>query len=152
MRREYCIFEEIKKCTDCGQCDICDLNSSKKCNNCGKCLEMEGIDTKAIKIASVIEDEGDAQILQSLDNSYIDEDLELDEALDEENEDGEDTIEIDDEYTSETNVINDDFGYDDEELEYIDDIDGLTDIFDDEKKLREVTEEVFPGFYRVRKI
>lgn len=152
MRKEYCIFEEIKKCNNCGQCDICDLNSNKKCNNCGKCLEMEGIDTKAIKIASVIEDEGDSQILQSLDLSYIDEDLELDETLDDECEDGEDTVEINDEYTTEIDVTNDNFGYDDEELEYIDDIDGLTDILDDEKKLREVTEEVFPGFYRVRKI
>lgn len=147
MRKEYCIFDDTKKCNDCGQCDICDLNSNKKCNNCGKCLEMEGIDTKAIKIASVIEDENDGVILQSLDYSDINNDLELDGDIDKD----EDIIEKgSDDFREEINE--DDFSYNDEDLEYIDDVDGLKDILDDEEKLREVTEEVFPGFYRVRKI
>lgn len=154
MRKEYCIFDDTKKCSDCGQCDICDLNSSKKCNNCGKCLEMEGIDTKAVKIASVIEDEEDAKVLQSIDYSYVEEDLELDDSLDEIDEqlyDDQEDFVIEDDYTAKAEDYNDEFGYDDEELEYIDDIDGLNEIFDDETKLREVTEEVFPGFYRIRK-
>lgn len=155
MRKEYCIFEEAKKCNDCGQCDICDLNSSKKCNNCGKCLEMEGIDTKAVKIASVIEDEKDAEILQSVAYSEIEEDLELDEEeavedeLDYEEEEESSLDEIDSQYFDD---IEDEFGIKDDELEYIDDVDGLNEILEDEDRLKELTEEVYPGVYRIRKI
>jgi hypothetical protein len=28
-----------RKCIDCGDCEVCDLDSSKKCDNCGKCIE-----------------------------------------------------------------------------------------------------------------
>jgi len=153
MKREYCIFDDTKKCNDCGQCDVCDLNPNKKCNNCAKCLEMEGIDTKAIKIASVIEDEKDSEALQSLDYSHIDAELEQDEAMEEGMIDDEYTLEDDTETAaSDYNYEEDEFAYDDEELEYIDDVDGLTEIFNDEERLKEVTEEVFPGFYRIRKI
>lgn len=153
MKREYCIFDDTKKCNDCGQCDICDLNPNKKCNNCAKCLEMEGIDTKAIKIASVIEDEKDSESLQSLDYSHIDAELEQDDAMEEGIIDDEYTLENDAETTaSDYNYEEDKFAYDNEELEYIDDVDGLTEIFNDEERLKEVTEEVFPGFYRIRKI
>lgn len=147
MRKEYCIFNDAKKCDDCGQCDICDLNSNKKCNNCGKCLEMEGIDTKAVKIASVIEDEDDAKVLQTIDSEYINEDLDLDDDfIDEEEGDFDENLEarIDDEF--------DDVDYSDEDLEYIDDVDGLSEILEDQEQLAELTEEVFPGFYRIRKI
>ncbi len=50
---KFCIFESEKICSDCGECYRCDLNSTKKCNNCGKCLELEGYDTKAIKIDEI---------------------------------------------------------------------------------------------------
>ena len=33
--------------------DYCDIFENKICDNCGKCLEMEGIDTKAIKIEDI---------------------------------------------------------------------------------------------------
>lgn len=29
--------------------DYCDIYENKICDNCGKCLQMNGIDTKAIK-------------------------------------------------------------------------------------------------------
>lgn len=28
-----------RKCIDCGECEVCDLDSSKKCENCGKCID-----------------------------------------------------------------------------------------------------------------
>lgn len=31
-----------RKCINCGECEVCDVDSSKKCNNCGKCID--GID------------------------------------------------------------------------------------------------------------
>lgn len=33
--------------------DYCDIYENKICDNCGKCLEIEGIDTKAIKIEDI---------------------------------------------------------------------------------------------------
>ncbi|EPS47941.1 putative zinc finger domain-containing protein-containing protein, partial [Clostridium botulinum CFSAN002369] len=56
MNRETCIFNYTKKCTDCGECEICDLDQNKKCDNCGECLQREGIDTQAIKIDEIKED------------------------------------------------------------------------------------------------
>ncbi len=29
MNRETCIFNYTKKCTDCGECEICDLDQNK---------------------------------------------------------------------------------------------------------------------------
>lgn len=31
------LYERI--CINCGECEICDLNSKKRCNNCGKCID-----------------------------------------------------------------------------------------------------------------
>jgi len=56
-----CIFDSKKICSDCGECYICDLNSNKKCNNCGKCLELEGYDTKAIKIDEIANNDFDEE-------------------------------------------------------------------------------------------
>lgn len=59
-----CIFNSKKLCNDCGDCDTCDLNPKKKCNNCGKCLEMEGYDTKAIKIEEIYEKDQEAEDIE----------------------------------------------------------------------------------------
>jgi hypothetical protein len=56
---KLCVFDLKKICSNCGECDICDLNSNKKCNNCGKCLELEGYDTKAIKIDEIANNDFD---------------------------------------------------------------------------------------------
>ena len=34
-----CIMNELKECTHCGQCDVCDLDPNKICDNCCKCIE-----------------------------------------------------------------------------------------------------------------
>ncbi len=41
MKREICILDERKKCTDCGECDRCDIHPDEKCTNCGKCIEPD---------------------------------------------------------------------------------------------------------------
>lgn len=58
---KLCVFESKKICTDCGECYRCDLNNNKKCNNCGKCLELEGYDTKAIKIDEIANNDFDEE-------------------------------------------------------------------------------------------
>ncbi|MBQ3118872.1 MAG: hypothetical protein IJC10_03820 [Clostridia bacterium] len=44
-----------RKCTGCGECDLCDLDKNKRCDNCGKCIETSA-ESRAIKIDDVIVD------------------------------------------------------------------------------------------------
>jgi hypothetical protein len=37
MNNECLLYD--RQCTDCGQCDICDLDSNKICDDCCKCLD-----------------------------------------------------------------------------------------------------------------
>lgn len=37
--RPCILYEDRKYCTDCGDCEMCDLDPSKKCDNCGMCLK-----------------------------------------------------------------------------------------------------------------
>jgi hypothetical protein len=119
--KKTCIFEENILCSNCGECTRCDLNENKKCNNCGKCLELEGFDARAINIEEIL-DEGDLTF------SNEEENLE------------EDTI-IDIEALSE---LNKDLDESDVKIEYIDDIDGLSEILENENSKKYIS-EVFPG-------
>ena len=49
-----CVLYE-RECIDCGECDVCDLDSDKICDNCGKCLDIR--DNAVIKIDGIILDE-----------------------------------------------------------------------------------------------
>ena len=42
-----------RECTDCGECDVCDLNPEKICDNCLKCIESSK-DYATIKISKII--------------------------------------------------------------------------------------------------
>ena len=62
MIEKHCLFNKNITCTNCGECYACDVTPNKKCNNCGKCLELEGYDTKAIRIDEITsEGEGDIE-------------------------------------------------------------------------------------------
>ncbi len=37
---KQCILYD-RPCTDCGECDRCDLDPSKICDNCCKCIEVK---------------------------------------------------------------------------------------------------------------
>jgi len=49
-----CIIED-RLCYECGECDICDLDSNKLCDNCCKCIDSD-TDYKTIDIDEIIED------------------------------------------------------------------------------------------------
>jgi len=166
MNREYCIFKEKKPCDNCGECERCDLNSNKKCNNCGKCLEKDGFDMKGIKIDEVIENEGEAKeynneaeeslnTYHSHDNHYqIQEDNLTEEGVCDETI-REDYLNDYDEYKEETKktleelYAEDDF--EDENIEYIDDVAGLNELLEDDERLSKIAYEEFPGFIRIKK-
>ncbi len=51
---KQCILYD-RPCTDCGECDRCDLDPSKICDNCCKCIEVKK-DFEEIKISRIILD------------------------------------------------------------------------------------------------
>lgn len=50
---EPCVLEE-RLCTECGECDICELNSDKICDNCCECLETTSSDYLEIQIDDIL--------------------------------------------------------------------------------------------------
>jgi len=42
-----------RECTNCGECDKCDLDPNKTCDSCGKCLETNE-KFKSVKIDKII--------------------------------------------------------------------------------------------------
>lgn len=53
MNRTHCIFED-KECTNCMECEMCDLDPKKVCDNCGKCIESDA-DYRAIDVDRVVD-------------------------------------------------------------------------------------------------
>ena len=51
MADECVLFD--RKCCDCGQCDVCDLDSGKICDDCGQCIE-EGREYRTLDIQEFI--------------------------------------------------------------------------------------------------
>lgn len=47
-----CILEPGKECTECGRCNLCDLDENKICDNCCRCLG--DADYSAVEITEII--------------------------------------------------------------------------------------------------
>ncbi|MBU3143862.1 hypothetical protein [Clostridium sp. CF012] len=157
-----CIFNDRKICDSCGECEVCELNSNKKCNNCGKCLELEGYDVKAIKIDEVFEAE---ELQEELEADFYDKhEINLPET-----EENNSVNEIDElpepeeltkfeEYDSllaaseQSNLDKDDFIPENNEVwEYIDDIEGVKDLLENEEDNSGLLHEEFPGLITLKK-
>jgi len=54
--KKECVLMD-RECTDCGECDICDIDPNKICDNCCACID-KGADYNSIEIDEIIEDEG----------------------------------------------------------------------------------------------
>lgn len=136
--KKNCVLDLNKICDNCGECDKCDLDPNKICNNCGKCLNIDGFDTRSIRIDDVIEDETEIKKIQE----ELEEEKTSDEAFE----------------VNETELLND---YDDDyvdadkkeeiDFELIDDIDGLNEILEDEEKKKKYIEETYPGMFSIKK-
>lgn len=61
MIDKKCIFEDKKNCDNCGDCEVCDLDSKKICDNCGRCLGETDFETRALKVDEIIEEEGELE-------------------------------------------------------------------------------------------
>ncbi|WP_160687017.1 hypothetical protein [Clostridium sp. C2-6-12] len=130
--------------------DYCDIYENKICDNCGKCLEMDGIDTKAIKIEEIAKSKEENEILEEEFFNDLKASLSEDE-LEEINEDNLDLKEIYNKF-GKTSDLTDEFLADEEyedafdHIEYLDEI-GLTNDVD----LEEMTEELYPGIRKLKR-
>ncbi|WP_244832915.1 hypothetical protein [Clostridium sp. BJN0001] len=128
--------------------DYCDIYENKICDNCGKCLEMNGIDTKAIKIEDIAKNKDENKILEE---EYM-EDIKADltsEELDEINEENLSNSEIYKRFMENNNLDNSDLdGYEDA----FDHIDYETDVCNiPEDEFNKMTDEVYPGVKLLKK-
>lgn len=132
--------------------DYCDIYENKICDNCGKCLEMNGIDTKAIKIEDIAKSKEENQVLEEEFLSDLKSSL-SEEELNEINEDNLDLKDIYNKYEKNLSKANDsnsenEEDYEDafEHIEYLDEI-GLS----DDLNIDEMTEEIYPGVRKLKK-
>ncbi|MDK0862768.1 hypothetical protein P5F16_03490 [Clostridium perfringens] len=117
--------------------DYCDVYNVKICDNCGDCLEMQGIDTKAIRIADIAKEvEENKKIEETLKKLAEEEQEEMEDDLEEEL-----TTETWEEYLAKQDEYEDAFDH----IEYIEDID-----LNDDLTMEEMTEEVFPGVRKLK--
>ena len=131
--------------------DYCDIFENKICDNCGKCLEMEGIDTKAIKIEDIAKNIEENAVLEEEFAHDLKSHLNEDE-LDEINKENLDLKEIYSRFGINSSSF--DENYDEEEyedaFEHIEYIEELSDLNDAD--FEDMTEEVYPGVRRFKKI
>lgn len=133
--------------------DYCDIYENKLCDNCGKCLEINGIDTKAIKIEDIAKSQEENELLEE---EFLN-DLKASLDEDELNEITEDNLDLKDIYKKFGNKTNDnnidDLNFENDEYEdafdhvvYLDEAN-----LDDNLNLDEETEEIYPGVRRLKK-
>lgn len=129
--------------------DYCDIYENKICDNCGKCLQMEGMDTKAIKIEDIAKTKEENEVLEEEFFSDLKASLSEDE-LQEIKEDNLDLKEIYNKFgkLSEFDESLNEGEYVDafEYVDYLDEI-GLSNDLD----VEEMTEELYPGIRRLKK-
>lgn len=49
---KQCVLED-RVCTNCGECDRCDLDPNKICDNCMKCVNSESAAYRAIMVDAI---------------------------------------------------------------------------------------------------
>lgn len=133
--------------------DYCDIYENKICDNCGKCLQINGIDTKAIKIEDIAKTQEENELLEEEFLNDLKASLSEDE-LHEINEDKLDLKSIYNKFAKTSNDIDvndfnlEDSAYEDafDHIEYLDEISLADDMV-----LDEMTEEVYPGVRRLKK-
>ena len=74
--KKECVLMD-RECTNCGECNICDLDPNKICDNCCACID-KAADYKSIEIDEIIEDESAAEDMQNLEDWMYEEDYIVD--------------------------------------------------------------------------
>ena len=117
--------------------DYCDIYENKICDNCGKCLEMEGYDTKAIKIEDIAKTVDENKVLEEEYMKELQAQKDAEESMDRE----ENLLDKDEELKR---------AYEEEYEDAFDHID-YDETFLNDEELEETTVEIFPGVRVLRK-
>lgn len=132
--------------------DYCDIYENKICDNCGKCLEIEGIDTKAIRIEDIAKTKEENAILEEEFLNDLKSSLDEDEIQEIEVENL-DLKSIYDKFGSVLNSQQSDY-YGEEDSEYEDAFDHVEYLDDaslfESENIDEMTEEIYPGVRRLK--
>lgn len=128
--------------------DYCDIYENKICDNCGKCLEMEGYDTKAIKIEDIAKTVEENKVLEE---EYIKElkaQKEAEKSMDKE----EDILDKDAELKKAYDIFGTEHNFNFSDDDYEDAFEHIdyNESFLNEEELDEITEEVFPGVRKLK--
>ena len=135
--------------------ETCILNPNKKCDNCAECLQREGIDTQAIRIDEIKEDKNfvDKEALKKVlkeDEEEFKFSEEFEQDLENEILQDEKLLKDYDEKFKEQGLYAIE-NIDGVQIEYIEDVDGLSELMEDESRLKKVAYEEFPGLIKIRK-
>ncbi|MGI6169128.1 MAG: hypothetical protein ACOYI4_05340 [Christensenellales bacterium] len=49
----HCVLYDDRKCTQCGECEVCDQDANKICDNCCRCIQTQD-DYKELVIDAVL--------------------------------------------------------------------------------------------------
>lgn len=52
---KQCVLYD-RLCSECGECELCDLDPNKKCDNCGRCIE-DGSDYSTVDVELINDNE-----------------------------------------------------------------------------------------------
>lgn len=128
--------------------DYCDIYENKICDNCGKCLEIDGIDTRAVKIEDIAKTEEQNELLEEEFLNDLKSSLNEDE-LDEIEQENLDLKDIYNKFGKSSNVMLTDEKHHEEDYEdafdHIEYLDSMDIDIDD------ATEEIYPGVRRLKK-
>lgn len=129
--------------------DYCDIYENKICDNCGKCLEMEGYDTKAIKIEDIAKTVDENKVLEEEYLKELQAQKDAEERMDEE----EVILDKDEELRRAYETFAEENNFDFADKEYEDAFDHIDyeENFLNEEELEEMTVEIFPGVRVLRK-
>ena len=163
MKNEICVIDENKICDDCGECSKCLLDPKKKCDSCGDCLKPEFLGTRKITISN-IEDAfvNEANINEMKKNVLVNRfvlhdvnDLRGDYNATQKEDAVEEEIskEEEDKLNKAIEEFKDDVEADENgvEVEHIEDIEGLSDLINDEENKSKYMVEEFPGLLKFDK-
>ena len=135
----------------------CDLSSSKKCDNCGQCLELEGIDTKEVRINELIVENDKKDNIKVVNDLKVAEDKinqKQEEVCEKEDDSSVEGLESDEpvdlEYDLQESEESMDVMDNEELWDRIDDVEELAEIMADESIKDRLMDESFPGLYRMK--
>jgi hypothetical protein len=131
---KLCIFSNNKLCSDCGECDRCDLVKDKICDSCGNCLKTTSAEFNEVLIDEINDidtDNSNDEVKFYTDDTIMEKKF---------------SVSTDDEID-----FSEDFSENNETWELIDDVQGLSEVLELKAREDSIAKELFPGFIFIDK-